>query len=61
MNFMKTEVPIITICLPNYFSHVCIGLVLLALMDCSKPARFYSKRRQPCNVPTGLQLSCILA
>ena len=61
MNFTKTEVPIITICLPNYLSHGSIALVLLALVDCSKPARFYGKRRQPCSMPTGPQLSCSLA
>ena len=60
MNFTKTEVPIITICLPNDFSHGCVALVLLALVDCSKPARFYGKRRQPCSMPTGPQLSCSL-
>ena len=61
MNFMKTEVPIITICLPNYFSHGCIALVLLALVDSSKPSRFYDKRQQPCSMPIGPQLSCSLA
>ena len=61
MNFMKTEVPIIIICLPHYFSHGSIALVLLVLVDCSKPARFYSKCQQPCSMPTGPQQSCSLA
>ena len=61
MNFTKTEFPIITIILPNYFSHGSVALVLLALVGCSKPARFYSKRWQSCSVPTGPQLSCSLA
>ena len=43
MNFTKTEVPIITICLPNNFSHGSVTLVLPALVHCSKPARFYDK------------------
>ena len=55
--FTKTEVPIITICLPNYLSHSSIALVLLALVHCSKPARSCGKRRQPCSMPTGPQLS----
>ena len=61
MNFTKTKVPIITICLLYYFSHGSIALVLLALVDCSKLARFYSKRRQPCSMPTCPKLSCSLA
>ena len=61
MNFTKTEVPIITICLPNYLSHGCIALVLLALVDGSNPARFYGKHQQPCSMPKGPQLSCSLA
>ena len=61
MNFTKTEVPINTISLSNYLSHGSISLVLLALVDCSKPAKFYGKHQQPCSMPTGPQLSCSLA
>ena len=61
MSFMKTEVPIITICLHDYFTYGSVALVLLALVDCFKPARFYDKRRQPLSLPTGPQLSCSLA
>ena len=61
INFTKTEAYIITICLPSYLNHSRVALVLLALVNCSKPARFYGKHPQPCSVPIGPQQSCSLA